>query len=264
MADIDWLDALTTVVQHTAAVAMRYYRTDLTVETKTDGSPVTVADRLAEQAARDWITTYFPNDSIVGEELGAHIQSSSQRSWCIDPIDGTRSFIRGVPLWGTMVGVTQRDVPIAGAICCPAANELVVAATALGCWHNGSRCTVSSIGDLSQATILTTADAFGAHPPRRWRWQVLTDSAAFVRTWGDCYGYVLVATGRAELMADDRLNLWDYIPLVPIIREAGGVITDWRGQSDRFGGDAIATNHALAETVRHFICDKEDVLHAHD
>ena len=117
MAAIDWLDALTTVFQHTAAVAMRFYRTDLTVETKADGSPVTVADRQAEQAARDWITKYFPNDSIVGEELGSNIHSSSQRSWCIDPIDGTESFIRGVPLWGTMVGVTQRDVPIASAVC---------------------------------------------------------------------------------------------------------------------------------------------------
>ena len=264
MPDIDWLDALTTVAQHAAAVALRYYRADLTVEMKSDGSPVTIADRQAEQAAREWIATYFPHDSIVGEEFGSNIHSTSQRSWFVDPIDGTQSFIRGVPLWGTMIGVTEREVPIAGAVCCPAANELVVAATARGCWHNGSQCAVSTIDDLSQATILTTADAFRVHPPRRARWQALTDRAAFARSWGDCYGYVLVATGRAELMADDRLSLWAYTPLVPIIREAGGVITDWRGQSDRFGSDAIATNRALGETVRDFLCDKEGVPHAHN
>lgn len=262
MADIDWLDALASVSQQTAAVALRYYRNDLAVETKRDGSPVTVADRQAEQQAREWIARHFPDDAIIGEEYGGGGQVSAQRYWLIDPIDGTKSFIRGVPLWGTMLGVMEQGVPIAGAVCCPAVNELVVAATGAGCWHNGSRCSVSDVQELSRATILTTDETFRAHSPRRARWQTLADQVAVARSWGDCYGYVLVATGRAELMADDKLNLWDYAPLVPIIREAGGVITDWRGDAEQFGGDALASNRALANAFRTILHDRETVANA--
>lgn len=259
MANIDWLDTLTSVTQQTAAVALRHYRNDLTIETKLDGSPVTVADRQAEQAAREWIIRHFPRDAILGEEYGSSGHAPAQRCWLIDPIDGTKSFIRGVPLWGTMLGVMEEGVHVAGAVCCPAVNELVVAARDAGCWHNGSRCMVSRVEELSRATILTTDDTFRANIARRERWQALADRVAVARTWGDCYGYVLVATGRAELMADHRLNLWDYAPLVPIMREAGGVITDWRGGAERFGGDALASNLALADTLRVTLYDRETI-----
>jgi fructose-1,6-bisphosphatase/inositol monophosphatase family enzyme len=132
---------------------------------------------------------------------------------------------------------------------CAAVDELVVAAESAGCWYNGSRCVVSDVSDLARATILATSERFPGNPQRKERWTTLSTQAGLTRTWGDCYGYLLVATGRAEVMADNRLSIWDYAPLVPIIREAGGVITDWRGNST-FGGDAIATNRLLSDRVR--------------
>lgn len=246
---MDWIDILTGVARAAGAVALRHYRRDLTVETKADGSPVTIADRAAENAAVEWIRERFPNDGILAEEGGQYGSPNAERRWVVDPIDGTISFVRGVPLWGTMVGVMTAETIIAGVVFCPALGELVVAAHSEGCWYNGSRCNVSEVSDLARATILVTSERFPGKPERQDRWKTLAQQVAVSRTWGDCYGYLLVATGRAEVMADHRLGLWDYAPLVPIISEAGGVITDWRGNT-AFGGDAIATNRALADTVR--------------
>jgi len=246
---MDWLDTLDKIARLAGAIALRHFRTGIAVDTKADGSPVTIADRAAEDAAREWITRQFPEDAILGEERGQSGPPNALRRWVIDPIDGTKSYIRGVPLWGTMIGVLQQDDVIAGTVFCPATNEIVVAAQDAGCWYQGSRCRVSSVSELSAATILTTEERFRGHPERQQHWLALSRQVAVARSWGDCYGYVLVATGRAEAMVDNRLGLWDYAPLVPIIREAGGMITDWRG-SATFGGDAIATNHALATQIR--------------
>ncbi len=246
---MDWIDILTSAARAAGSVALQYFRQDLSVETKADGSPVTVADRAAEKAAIDWIATRFPDDGILAEEGGQHGPPNAERRWVIDPIDGTLSFVHGVPLWGTMLGVMSGDIVVAGAIFCAALDELVVAAESAGCWYNGSRCSVSVVSDLASATILGTSERFPGRPERQQRWRTLAQQTRLSRTWGDCYGYMLVATGRAKVMADNRLSIWDYAPLIPIIREAGGVITDWRGNST-FGGDAIATNHALADKVR--------------
>jgi fructose-1,6-bisphosphatase/inositol monophosphatase family enzyme len=153
-----------------------------------------------------------------------------------------------------MIAVMERATVLGGAVFCPAVDEIVVAALERGCWHNGARCAVSSVASLADATILTTSDRFPEQPARRTRWQALAQRAGIVRTWGDCFGYVLVATGRAEAMVDNSLHLWDYSPLVPIISEAGGTITNWRGTVD-FAGDAIATNRALAADVRAVLLD---------
>ena len=246
---MDWIDILTSAARTAGLVALQHFRKTLTVETKSDGSPVTIADRAAEKAAIDWISARFPDDGILGEEGGRHGPPNAEREWVIDPIDGTISFVRGVPLWGTMIGVMSHDAVIAGVVFCPALDELVVAAESAGCWFNGSRCAVSDVSELSRATILGTTERFPGKPQRKERWTALSKQVGLTRTWGDCYGYMLVATGRAEVMADNRLSIWDYAPLVPIIREAGGVITDWRGNTS-FGGDAIATNRALADSVR--------------
>ncbi len=208
-----------------------------------------MADRAAEKAAIDWITTRFPDDAILAEEGGSCGPPNAERRWVIDPIDGTVSYVHGVPLWGTMIGVMTGDTIVAGAIFCAALDEMVVAAESAGCWYNGSRCAVSDVSELARATILGTSERFPGKPQRQQRWRALAQQVGLARTWGDCYGYMLVATGRAEVMADNRLSIWDYAPLAPIIREAGGVITDWRGNST-FGGDAIATNRALGDKVR--------------
>ena len=243
------LEAVTEVARVAGRVALGYFRQGVRVETKGDGSPVTIADRHAEDAARQWITARFPADGIVGEEHGDS-DPDAPRRWFVDPIDGTKTFVRGVPLWGTMVGVAVGGHVIAGAIYCPAVDEMVAAAEGCGCWWNGTRCAVSPESSLERATILVTDDRFPYNPHRAPRWQALGRRVAVARTWGDCYGYLLVATGRAELMADDRLNPWDAAPLRPIIREAGGVYTDWRGGAALDGGDGLATNGALAVPLR--------------
>lgn len=243
------LQAVEQLVRLTGQVALRHYRTGLDVETKRDGSPVTVADRAAEEAARFWITERFPGDAILGEEFGAAGDERARR-WIIDPIDGTKTFVRGVPLWGTLVGVTQGEEVLAGAVYCPAVDEMVVAAVGEGCWWNGSRCRVSDCRELARATVLVTAAQFPNQPDRAARWRAIAAEAAVARTWGDCYGYLLVATGRAELMVDNLMSPWDAAALVPVIREAGGEFSDWNGRITAFGDGAMATNAALAAEAR--------------
>jgi histidinol phosphatase-like enzyme (inositol monophosphatase family) len=232
--------------------ALSLYRRDVTVDTKTDGSPVTDADRGAERLAREWIAQRFPGDGILGEEFGLE-RPDSKRRWIIDPIDGTKAFIRGVPLWGTLVAVAEGPHVVAGAAFFPAVDEIVIAGVGEGCWWNGSRCRVSGVDRLDRATILTTDDRFQTNPNRREAWLDLAMRSAVCRTWGDCYGYLLVATGRAEAMIDDVISPWDVAAFAPIISEAGGALTDWRGVETPFGAGAVATNTALSHDIRGFL-----------
>ena len=239
----------------TGNVAVQHYRSALIVERKPDGSPVTVADRAAEQAAREWVRKRFPHDGVLGEELGEE-RAGARRRWIIDPIDGTKSFVRGVPLWGSLVALCEGEAVLAGAAFFPAADELVVAAPGAGCWWNGRRCSVSPVSELSSAAALTTDERFRQHPERRAAWERLGGRVDVSRSWGDCFGYLLVATGRAEIMCDPELSPWDAAALQPIIAEAGGVFTDWSGRPTAFGGSAIATNRALAEEARALLAEQ--------
>lgn len=243
------MEAALEVARTASLVALRYYKRDLAVETKTDGSPVTLADRAAEQLAREWIHARFPADGILGEEFG-ETPGASGRRWILDPIDGTKSFVRGVPLWGTCVAVCEGNDVLAGAAAYPAVEEYIAAAPGEGCWHNGARARVSDIARLEEATVLVTDDRHFPSGEQRAGWDRLSRQAAVSRTWADCYGYLLVATGRAEAMIDPVLNPWDAPPFLPIIEEAGGVFTGWTGRRDAFAGNAIATNAALAESAR--------------
>lgn len=243
------MEATLEVARLASLVALRYYKKGLTVETKFDGSPVTFADRAAEQLAREWIHARFPADGILGEEFG-ETPGTNERRWILDPIDGTKSFVRGVPLWGTCVAVCEGDEVLAGAAAYPAVEEHIAAAPGEGCWHNGGRCFVSPIERIGDATVLVTDDRNFPSSERRTGWDLLSQQAAVSRGWGDCYGYLLVATGRAEVMVDPVLNPWDAPPFLPIIEEAGGVFTGWNGRRDAFAGDAIATNRALADSAR--------------
>ncbi len=242
------LGAVGEVARVAGEVAMSHYRSVLTVETKADGSPVTIADRAAERAARDWLERRFPEDSIEGEELGLS-RAGSRRRWLIDPIDGTKSFVRGVPLWGTLVAVTEGDTVLAGCAYFAAVGEIVVAARGEGCWWNDSRAHVSDVSDLHKATVLTTNERI-EDMERLAGWRRLSAVAGLTRTWGDCFGYLLVATGRAEVMTDAAMHDWDSAALMPVIEEAGGVFTDWNGKVTAFGGHAVATNAALAGAAR--------------
>ena len=246
------LEATQELARRAGGVALRHFRSALSVESKTDGSPVTIADRSAEETAREWIARRFPSDGVLGEEFGAHLPTAKRR-WLIDPVDGTKTFVRGVPLWGTLIAVCEDDHVLAGAAFFPAVDEIVGAAPGLGCWWNGVRAQVSNVGALEAATVLTTDERFTRTAERREGWQRLAASAAISRTWGDCYGYLLVATGRAEVMVDGIVAPWDAAAFLPVITEAGGVFTDWKGSPTAFGGSIVATNALLADRARELL-----------
>lgn len=245
----DILQAVADVARIAGNRALTHFGRGIAVEHKADGSPVTVADREAESRARAWIGRYFPDDGILGEEFGEQ-PSRAGRRWILDPIDGTKSFVRGVPLWGTLIAVCQGEDVLAGAAYFPAVNELLAAAPGQGCWWNGARCRVSEVLQLGEATVLTTDERFHNQESRGAGWRALADGARVSRTWGDAYGYLLVASGRADVMVDAVMNPWDAAPFLPIIEEAGGVFTDWTGARTVFAGSAVATNAHLATVAR--------------
>lgn len=251
------LEAVTELAKLAGDEANRFFRQNVAVEIKGDGSPVTAADRAAETVAREWIRSRFPDDGILGEEFGLEKPDAARR-WVLDPIDGTKSFIHGVPLWGTLVAIVEGEHVLAGAVYAPPTRELVAAAVGEGAWFNGERTYVSQTGSLSAATLLTTDDRFPGRPTRRARWNALADASRIVRTWGDCYGYLLLATGRADIMVDDLMNPWDAAAVQVVIEEAGGRFTDFRSRSTAFGGDSIATNAALGSVVRDILCPGGD------
>ena len=244
-----FLEAVGDVARLAGDVALRHFKRGVAVEWKSDGSPVTVADREAERAAREWIGRRFPEHGILGEEEG-ETRTDAEYRWIVDPIDGTKTFVRGVPLWGTLVAIARGEKVVAGAAYFPAVGEIVVAAPGAGCWWNGSRCHVSSVSSLADATVLTTDERFRHTPEHAAPWRSLAAKSAVARSWGDCYGYLLVATGRAEVMVDGVVGPWDTAALMPIVTEAGGVFTDWNGRVTAFGGSAIATNALLANDAR--------------
>lgn len=233
---------------------LRFFRgNDFVVERKDDDSPVTIADRQAEQLLRKRIEEAFPADAIVGEEFGNR-EGTSEFRWILDPIDGTTSFISGVPLYGTLVGVEYRQRGIIGAIYFPALDELIYAGQGRGAWYSRSgaepvAARVSGSQRLADGLFVTTqVDLFD----QRDAGQVFRDlqrRAYITRTWGDCYGYLLVATGRADVMVDPAMRVWDAAPMQPILEEAGGVFTDWSGEPTIFHGEGIATTRMLLAEV---------------
>lgn len=250
----DLVDAALEVARVAGEVALVHYRRHVSgeriaVETKSDGSPVSAADRAAEEAARAFLSRAFPDDGVLGEELGL-TRPDAKRRWVLDPIDGTKSFLAGVPLWGTLVALVEGEDVLVGAAAFPATGEAIAAAPGSGCTVIGGRAGVSSVAELSQALVLATDEWFPEEPACAPRWASLVKRVRLARSWGDCYGYYLVATGRAELMTDGKLSAWDGACFLPIIEEAGGVFTDWEGRRTAFGKGVIATNRALAKVAR--------------
>ncbi|HSH46539.1 MAG TPA: inositol monophosphatase family protein [Longimicrobiales bacterium] len=221
---------------------------NIDVDRKDDGSPVTRADRAAEALLRRRIAERYPGDAILGEEEGESTGDTGRR-WILDPIDGTRSFIRGVPLYGVLVALEVHGAPRVGVIHMPALGDTVAAARGAGCTWNGRPARVSDTSRLEDALVLTSGDPAPSQE-RMAGWRRLADRAGTARTWGDCYGYALVATGRAEAMLDPILNTWDAAAVRPIIEEAGGVFTDWYGGDSHDAGHAVATNAALTGPIR--------------
>lgn len=218
---------------------LAHFNTGVAVEWKADHSPVTVADREAERTLRRIINQTFPNHAILGEEYGEQRGMDPVR-WILDPIDGTRSFARGIPLYGVQVGVEVLGEPVVGVIYLPVLDEMVAAYQGGGCTLNGRPCRVSSVTELDQALLL-------AHDLNLidQRWDGLADWVAQVqglRNWGDCYSFVQVATGKAEMVLEPRMSSWDNAPLLTILEEAGGRFTNWQGERTIHGGEALASN----------------------
>ncbi len=235
-------------------ITLQYYRRDdLEVERKRDDSPVTIADREAEQHLRQRISAVFPEDAILGEELPERPGSSGYR-WILDPIDGTKSFIHGVPLYGTLVGVEREGESVAGVILIPALDECVYGAIGLGAWYVSGGdpphlARVSDCGQLSESCFLTSEVASFEQIGRQAVYGGLQAASRLTRTWGDCFGYLMVATGRAELMVDPIMNVWDAAALLPVVQEAGGTFTDWQGRPTIHSGQGIATNGRILDEV---------------
>ncbi len=249
------LDLALSAGQEAAAITLRYFRQDnYQVEIKADASPVTVADREAEQHLRRRIAASFPDDAILGEEFDS-VDGTSGFRWILDPIDGTKSFVAGVPFYGTMIGVEHAGRSVIGVVLLPGLDEYVYAARGQGAWavrgqHSPKRIHVSDCRQMSQALFLTTAVKDFGKLGRREAYDALDAATWISRTWGDCYGYLLVAMGRAEVMVDPAMNVWDAAALQPILEEAGGTFTNWLGEPTIHGREGVATNgHLLDEVV---------------
>ncbi|RZL83791.1 MAG: histidinol-phosphatase [Variovorax sp.] len=211
-----------------AAEAMRWFRTPLDIITKADESPVTLADRAAETAMRDILGAQCPADGIYGEEHGLE-RLDAQRVWVLDPIDGTRSFITGSPLWGVLIGLVEGGRVTLGVVEMPVLGERWIGQAGVGAQRNGTAVRVSACSDLTKARIVTTSpDIFG---PADWAaFDRLSRRCAMRRFGGDCYGYAQLAGGTIDLVVEAGLQPYDYLGPAGLIEAAGGVITDWQGQ----------------------------------
>ncbi len=233
-------DAASEIAREAVAFVKDGFERGFTIEIKHDGSEVTEIDKGAEALVRRLVAEQFPDDTVVGEEAGV-TEGTSARRWIVDPIDGTASFVRRVPLFSTLLAVYDEHGPAVGIIAIPALDEFVAAGRGLGCFHNGEPTTVSSIGTVADSCI--SASAFdGSWWPTE-SLVAISDSGAKTRTWGDGYGYFLVATGRIEAMVEPALNTWDIAPMLVVIPEAGGRITTWTGSTELAQGAGwIASN----------------------
>ena len=243
-----YLDFATSLAYRAGMITLGHYNIGIHADMKEDNDPVTIADHEAEKFIRAEIERVYPGHAIVGEEFGVSAGSDSAFRWAVDPIDGTKSFIRGVPLYGVLVGLEIEGVIRVGAAYYPPLDEMLCAADGLGCWWNSRRARVSDINDMSQACVVTT-DFQRLAEKDATLMERFAKRKALLRTWGDAYGYALVATGRAEVCIDPFLDLWDYGPYPVIMREAGGYFGTWTGQAGHTPGDALACNAALKPVV---------------
>ena len=243
----DFLDFALDAAWQAGRITLGYFQTGVDVERKHDNTPLTIADKQAEQKLRELITQYWPDHGILGEEFGRS-ESDSRYTWIVDPIDGTKSFVAGVPMYANLVALLDGDEAIVGVINFPALNEIVYAVKGGGCFWNGRRTHVSATNQLKDAVLLTSGlNYFG---PKQEAWDRLLKATYIQRTWGDAYGYALVATGRADLMADPVMALWDAGPLQLVMEEAGGTFTDWKGEATIHHYEGLATNaHLLQQTL---------------
>lgn len=248
------LDFALDAARQAQGLILEYYQqAGLGVDYKQDKSPVTAADRGAEELIRNRLAEDFPEDGILGEELGTK-ESQNGFKWILDPVDGTKPFVHGVPLFGTLIGLEFNGRMVLGVVRLPALDEVVYAADGTGTWwqigdSEPRRTQVTGTADLSQAVFCFTEPQRFSKIGRPEVLQQLMTTCRMSRGWGDCYGHILVATGRADVMIDPELSAWDAAPLVPIVREAGGFYLDWSGEESIYTGNGFSVNAALKDEI---------------
>ena len=239
---------------------LKHYRSQtLGVESKSDNSPVTVADRGAEELIRRQLAEQFPEDGVLGEEFD-DVPSNSGYRWVLDPIDGTKPFIHGVPLFGTLVGLEFEGRMVAGVCRMPALDEVVYAEDGEGAWWqignaDPQQAQVTDVSSLHDARLMLTEPTFTRDCGRQPIFDRFLQSVRLARGWGDCCGHIMVATGRAEIALDPAMSAWDIAALIPILREAGGICTDWKFEENIFGGDGVSCVPGLADKIRGILQD---------
>ena len=231
-----------------AVIVPHFGRPDLAIESKADASPVTIADRRAEEVMRSLINKRYPHHGIIGEEYGEE-RADADYVWVLDPIDGTVTFASGCPLFGTLIALLHEGKPVIGAIYQPLLDQLVIGDNRLTTL-NGRPVRMRNCASLDQATLLTTDLSNIGKYKQRDNFERLAAEVGLFRTWGDCYGYLLLATGWADIMIDPIMKIWDVMALVPVIRGAGGLITTWEGgEISRDNISSVAAPQALHAQV---------------
>ncbi len=228
-------------------IIKKYFRSGVGVELKADFSPVTIADKKAEEIIRNMILKEFPNHGILGEEFGNE-NPNAEYKWIIDPIDGTKSFIHGMITFGTLIALVKNNQPVLGVINQPILNDFLIGdnrSTEL----NGTKVRVRKTEKLEEALLLTTDHLNIAKYQNGQKFDDLIKKVKLYRTWGNCFGYYLVATGYADIMTDPIMSVWDTAALIPVVKGAGGVITDFKGNDVLENNSVIAASPSLHSEV---------------
>ena len=241
------LDAAVEAARAAGAIALKYFRGRFEVTLKPDATPVTQADRDAERAIVEILGRAFPDHGVLGEEFGGH--GSTEVRWIIDPIDGTKNFVRGIPVWATLIGLEERGEITVGVIHNPVTGELYTARRGGGAFLNGERIRVSAIAELGGATLVHAGLGLFREAGRWESFVRLVDATERQRGFGDYSGYGLVAEGKAELYLEVDLKPWDLAPCKILVEEAGGRFSDLDGRPTIYSGTALATNGRLHDAA---------------
>lgn len=228
-------------------IIRKWYRAGYQVELKADASPVTIADRGAEEIMRQLIMREFPSHGILGEEFGRH-QPDADYQWVLDPIDGTKAFVSHSYLFGTLIALLHKGRPILGVINNPLVQDFLIG-NGQQAWLNGQPVQVRPCARVEEAILLATSHWNVRNHQNGAAFEALTQRVQRYNNWGDCHGYYLLAIGGADIMLDPILELWDLMALIPIIEGAGGRITSWQGGDPVAGKSAVATAGGIHEEV---------------
>jgi len=248
-------DAGIELAQKAAKIAMGYYETALDIEWKNDESPVTIADREAEKFLRSSLKQYFKQDGFLGEEYDDETGDSGYR-WIIDPIDGTRNFVRGIPIWATLLGLEYKGEMLAGITVAPGLNQTYRALRGEGAFRNDIKINVSTINTLAASQLFYSSISWFVKAGMEKEFLALASATEKQRGFGDFYGFVLVAQGAGEIMIEHGVHAWDVASIIPLIEEAGGKFSDWKGNKSIYAPDVLVTNGILHQQILDRLANK--------